>query len=144
MSRLLIPCVLAACFAAACSSKPPVQTRQQPTTPAAVTAFFVQVQDPTRELCTDDTLSSTEWVNVPLVRFSGSAISLNGRSTSEQQLSSWAETYYQPKVERALWVEVSPDGMENADRALLPLLRRFPDLHLRQVAFGFACPKVGK
>jgi len=87
-------------------------------------------------------LSRTEWFNVPVVRFSGTAIDLFGQATTTQDLQDWAKKYYEHKVERALWVQVAPGNVENAERALLPLVRMFPDLQVRQVDFGFSCPKI--
>jgi hypothetical protein len=104
---------------------------------------FEQVKNPEGEVCRDDTLSPTEWVNVPLARFTDT-IELNGRLMSEQDLQHWANTYYRNKAERALWVEVDTAGQAKADHALLPLLRTYPNLHLRQVEFGFSCPKLPK
>lgn len=104
----------------------------------------MQVKNPVRELCTDDTLSPTEWINVPLARFAHSSLELNGRTISEQRLVDWAERYYKTKTERGLWLEISPEANADAEHALLPLLRLYPDLQLRQVDFGFTCPKLQK
>jgi hypothetical protein len=120
-----------------CSTKSPERAKQPSVT-------YVQVKNPVRELCTDDTLSPTEWINVPLARFARSSLELNGRNISEQGLADWAERYYKTKAERGLWLEISPEANADAEHALLPLLRLYPDLQLRQVDFGFTCPKLQK
>ncbi len=137
----VIICALAVCFWGGCQSKSALQTaKTSPIAPLHVS--FIPVEDPISQLCTDDTLSQTEWFNVPVVRFSGTAIDLFGRTTTTHDLQHWAKKYYEHKVERALWVQIAPGDVENAERALLPLVRIFPDLQLRQVDFGFSCPKI--
>jgi hypothetical protein len=137
----LIMCALAVCFQGGCQSKPPLQTATtSPIAPLHVS--FIPVEDPICQLCTDDTLSRTEWFNVPVVRFSGGAIDLFGRTTTARDLQDWAKEYYEHKVERGLWVQIAPADVENAERALLPLVRMFPDLQVRRVDFGFSCPKT--
>ena len=42
-------------------------------------------------------------------------------------------------AEQALWVQLSPEDRPIAERALLPVVKSFPQLHLRQVDPGFAC-----
>lgn len=95
-------------------------------------------------MCRDDTLSPTEWFNVPFAVFSAGTVHLNARAASEQELNAWANQYYKAKAERALWVQISPDSTALAKRALTPIIRAYPDLQLRRVQFGFACPKVAK
>lgn len=102
------------------------------------------VQNPGRELCSDDALLPAPWVSVPLVRFSGSGARLNGRPVSDARLLEWATGYYATKAERALWVQISPEAASNAERALGAIVRKYPDLQLRQVDFNFSCPKVGR
>ena len=138
MKTLFITTLAALCVLAGCSSKSRLADERQPT------VRYVQVKNPDRELCTDDTLSPMEWINVPLARFANSSLELKGRTVSEQELLDWATTYYRTKVERGLWIEVSTESKGNAEHALLPLLRLYPDLQLRQVQFGFTCPKLWK
>lgn len=95
--KLLFVATLAVmCALDACSSKSPMTDERQP----AVT--YVQVKNPERELCTDDTLSPTEWINVPLARFAQSGLELNRRNVSEQGLLDWAEKCYRTKAEKGL------------------------------------------
>ncbi|MGA7460704.1 MAG: hypothetical protein WBW69_10785 [Candidatus Korobacteraceae bacterium] len=138
MKTLFIATLAALCVLAGCSSKSRLADEREPT------VSYVQVKNPERELCTDDTLSPVEWINVPFARFANSSLELNGRTVSEQELRDWAAKYYRTKVERGLWVEVSPESEGNAEHALLPLLRLYPDLQLRRVQFGFTCPKLQK
>lgn len=134
-------CALTVCFWGGCQSKPELQSaKMSPIAPPHVS--FIPVEDPISQLCTDDTMSRTEWFNVPVVRFSGAAIDLFGRTTTPHDLQEWAKKYYEHKVERGLWVQIAPGDVENAERELLPLVRMFPDLQLRQVDFGFSCPKI--
>jgi hypothetical protein len=81
---------------------------------------------------------------VPLARFSGADVQLNGREVSEQEFAVWADDYFKRKAERVLYVQVSPDGKLNAEHVLTRIVRSYPDLHLRQVEFGFTCPKLTK
>jgi hypothetical protein len=139
----LIICVLAVCFWAGCSSKSAVPISK--TSPVARQRIsFIPVKDPVRELCTDDTLSRTEWINVPVVRFSGTAINLLGHTATPKDLQDWAMKYYEDKAERGLWVQIAPGSDGNAEQALVPLVRMLPDLQVRQVEFGFSCPKIHK
>jgi hypothetical protein len=100
------------------------------------------VQNPAEEMCRDDTSSPTEWFNVPVAVFTAATVKLNGRAVSEQALNVWANNYYKRKAERALWVQIPPDGNITAERALVQIVRVYPDLQLRQVEFGFTCPKL--
>ena len=141
-SKMLhIVCALAVCYSGGCQSKSTLQTANtNPLAPPHVT--FIPVKDPISQLCTDDTMSRTDWFNVPYVRLSGTAIELFGRTTTAHDLQDWAKEYYEQKVERALWVQIAPGQIENTERALSPLVRMFPDLQVRQVDFGFTCPKT--
>ena len=137
----LIICALAVCFWGGCQSKPALQSaKTSPIAPPHVS--FIPVEDPVSQLCTDDTRSRTEWFNVPVVRFSGAAIDLFGRTATTKNLQDWGMKYYQSKAERALWVEIAPGSVGNAEQALAPLVRMFPDLHVFQVEFGFSCPMI--
>ena len=137
----LIICALAVCFWGGCQSKSALQSaKTSPITPLHVS--FIPVEDPVSQLCYDDTLSRTEWFNAPVVRFSGPTIDLFGRKATTKELQDWAKEYYEHKVERALWVQIAPGNVGNAEQALLPLVRMFPDLQVRQVEFGFSCPKI--
>ena len=102
---------------------------------------FIPVEDPISQLCTDDTLSRTEWFNVPVVRFSGTAIVLFGRTTTTHDLQEWAKDYYEHKVERGLWVQIAPGDVENAERALLPLVRMFPIYNCVRLISDFLAPR---
>jgi hypothetical protein len=104
--------------------------------------MFEEVQNPLRELCTDDTLSRTEYVNVPLVRMEGTKIALNGASVSAKDLLDWAQKKYKNLPEQALWVQGVPDNSAIAERVLLALVQSLPHLQLRKVAPQFACPKL--
>jgi len=57
-------------------------------------------------------------------------------------LQDWASEYLERKAERALWVQIAEGSVEDAEKALEPLVRMFPDLHVRQVEFGFSGPKI--
>ncbi len=100
------------------------------------------VDNPAAEMCRDDTLTPTERFNVPVVIITAASIQLNGQVASEQQLKTWANDYYKNRTERALWVEIAPDGAANAQYALRPIAEIYPELQLRQVRFGFVCPKL--
>jgi hypothetical protein len=68
---------------------------------------------------------------------------LNGTAATMEALREWAKEYYEHKFERVLYVQISPDSRSDAERAMLSLTTRmFPDLHVRQVEFGFTCPKI--
>jgi hypothetical protein len=116
-----------------CSSRPPLETTPQ------VRVVFEPVTDPVRELCTDDSSHRTDYINVPLVRFIGSTMELNGVPSSERELLDWAQKKYPIMAEQALWVQLSPENRPIAERALLPVVKSFPRLHLRQVDSGFMC-----
>jgi hypothetical protein len=131
-------CISALCLLAGCSSKSKVEEHPR------AKVMFQEVQNPQRELCTDDTLSRTEYINVPLVRLTGTTIALNGLSVSERELLDWAQKKYKNLPEQALWVQISPDNGAIADRALLPLVQSLPQLQLRRVAPEFSCPKLRK
>ncbi len=102
------------------------------------------VQDPSSELCRDDTHNRTDYINVPLVRFVGSTIELNGAPSSEGELLDWAQKRYRNMAEQVLWVQVSPEDKARAERALLPLVKSLPRLGLRLVDPVFTCGKQGK
>jgi hypothetical protein len=138
MKKSAIACVLALGAASGCTSRTPHAEQQQPT------LNYTQVQNPAREMCRDDTLSPTELFNVPLAVFDAGTVQLNGRAASERELSEWADEYYKARAERALWVQISPESAALAERALIPIVRVYPDLQLRRVQFGFTCPKVAK
>ena len=59
-----------------------------------------------------------------------------------EALRAWAKEYYEHKFERVLYVQILPDSRSDAERATLSLTRMFPDLRVRQVEFGFTCPKI--
>ena len=137
----LIICALAACSWSGCQSKSALQSATAgPTSPRHVS--FIFVNDPVDQLCYDDTRSRTEWFNVPVAKFSGAAIDLLGRPATTKVLQDWATKHYEHKVGRELWVQIAPGSVGNAEKALLPLVRMFPDLQVRQVEFGFSCPKI--
>jgi hypothetical protein len=132
---------LAVCLWGGCSSKSSLPApKASPTAPLHVS--LIPVENPVDQLCYDDTLSRTEWFNVPIAKFSGTAIDLLGRPATTKDLQHWATGYYEHKVERALWVQIAPGSVGNAEQALVPLVRMFPDLQVRQVEFGFSCPKI--
>ena len=136
----VIICALALCFWAGCSPKSASTKKAIPT--ASPQISFILVEDPVNQLCYDDTASRTEWFNAPVVRFSGDTIDLFGRPGTPKDLEDWVSKYYEHKVERALWVQIAPGSFDNAELALVPLVRMFPDLQIRQVEFGFNCPKI--
>ena len=123
------------CFVVGCSSKP------SPVVPSQARVVLKSVQDPIRELCTDDTFHRTDYFTRPLVRFVGSAIELNGAPSSAEELLGWAQKKYKRSEEPTLWVQVSPESMPVAESALLPLVQSLPQLQLRQVDRGFTCIK---
>jgi hypothetical protein len=126
---------LALCFLAGCSSKAPLAA------PPEVQVVFQPFQGPSSELCRDDTHNGTDYINVPLVRFVGSKIELNGAQSSEAELLDWAQKKYKNMAEQALWVQVAPDDKPRAEHALLPLVKSLPQLQLRQVDPSFTCSK---
>ncbi len=134
MTRIAVALALA--FAIGCYSKPQK--------PQVALLTFRPVQNPAQEMCRDDTESPTDWFNVPVAEFTGSTVQLNGHLSSERELAAWAHDYYKAKAEKALWVEISPDGMGTAERALKPIIQTYPDLQLRRVDFDFRCPNVPK
>jgi len=137
----LIVCGLTVCLWGGCSSKSSLPApKASPIVPLHIS--FIPVENPVDQLCYDDALSRTEWFNVPAAKFSGTAIDLLGRPATTKDLQDWAMRYYEHKVERALWVQIAPGSVGNAEQALGPLVRMFPDLQVRQVEFGFSCPKI--
>ena len=135
---------LAICTAAylCCGCSPKSQPAPKASSIAEVHVSFIPVKDPVIQLCTDDTLSRTDYFNAPVAKFSGTTIDLFGRTATTKDLEEWAAKYYEHKVARALWVQIAPGSVDNAERALVPLIRMFPDLQARQVEFGFSCPKI--
>ncbi len=125
-----IICGLAVCFSVGCSSRSSLPTPMA-SPMASLHVTFIPVDNPVDQLCYDDTLSRTEWFNAPVAKFSGAAIDLFGRPVTTKDLQDWATKYYEHKVERALWVQIAPDSVGNAEQALLPLVRMFPDLQVR-------------
>jgi len=109
---------------------------------AEVQVSYRAVQNPVSEMCTDDSESRTEYFNVPLVRFDGPRISLNGRPTSASELLAWAQAKYTNLPEQAVSVQFSPDNKVNADNVLLPIAEALPRLQLRRADFTFRCPKL--
>jgi len=141
MSGMVLAIALLLCVLSGCSSKPIAESRHpNPTAPASMQ--FVPVQNPVRELCTDDTLSHTEWFNHPVVVFSGNVIQVGGQAATLESLRESASKYYEHKAERVMWVQIGPNGKANAERATKLLSRQFPDLQVRQVEYGFTCPKL--
>jgi len=116
-----------------CSSKPSIEIAPQ------AQVVFEPVTDPVRELCTDDSSHRTDYFNVPLVRFVGSAMELNGRPSSDRELLDWAQKKYPKMAEQALWIQVANKDQPIAERALLPIVRLFPQFHLRRVDPAFTC-----
>ena len=121
------------CLMLGCSSTPRLEIAPQ------VRVAFQPVPDPSRELCTDDTHNRTNYVNVPLVRFEGSTMELNGVPSSESKLLNWAREKYKNMAEQTLWVQASPEDRPRAERALLPLIQCLPRLQFRLVDPGFTC-----
>lgn len=130
--------LLALCSGAGCSPRTPLAP------PAQDHVMLQPVQDPSSELCRDDTHNRTDYINVPLVRFVGSTIELNGAPSSEGELLDWAQKRYRNMAEQVLWVQVSPEDKARAERALLPLVKSLPRLGLRLVDPAFTCGKQGK
>jgi hypothetical protein len=128
---LLSTCILTLCLIPSCSPNPPLELSPQ------VRVVFQPVSDPVRELCTDDTLNRTDYINVPLVRFVGSTIELNGTPSSAGELLDWARKKYKNTAEQALWVQVSPEDRPIAEHALMPLVQAWPRLDLRLVDPSF-------
>jgi len=140
MNRLFI-CGLGLLFSSGCSSKPSVPAPQQHLA-APLHALFIPVENPVGEMCRDDTFSLTEWFNVPVARFAGTAINLNGRDVTADGLYGWAEKYYERKSDRVLYVQIEADSMANAEHALEPIVRLYPSFMVRRVEVGFTCPKL--
>lgn len=88
-------CVSAMSLMMSCSTNTPVSAPHS-------RIVFPTVPTPVLELCTDDTLSRTDYINVPIVRFAGSKIELNGAQWSEQELLEWAQGRYKSLPEEAL------------------------------------------
>ena len=141
MPRTVISSTLLLCLLSACSSKPNVELSQSSPTASASTSF-IRAQNPVRELCMDDTLSRTEWFNQPVVAFIGNEIQVGGKAATIDSLKESASKYYEHKAERVMFIQVGPDGTVNAERATKLLVERFPDLQVRQVEYGFTCPKL--
>jgi hypothetical protein len=100
------------------------------------------VANPIAEMCTDDTESITDYFNVPVIRFEGPRIELNGTSTSANDLLTWALKRYTNLPEQAVWVQFSPENKPTADQALLPIVKALPRLQIRRADFNFRCPKA--
>ena len=104
--------------------------------------LYRPVADPTAEMCTDDSESRTDYFNVPVIRFDGSRIELNGTSTTANDLLTWAVGRYTNLPEQAVWVQFSPENRPTADQALIPIVRALPRLQVRRADFNFTCPKL--
>lgn len=104
--------------------------------------LYRPVTNPIAEMCTDDTESRTDYFNVPVIRFEGSRIELNGTSTSANDLLTWALKRYTNLPEQAVWVQFLPDNKLAADQALLPIVKALPRLQIRRADFNFTCPKL--
>lgn len=104
---------------------------------------LIPVANTVRELCTDDTLAVSPFIEVPLLTIDAATIRLNGKSVSQKTLVAWARTYYHRKAEKALWVQINgPDHMM-AFRTLRPLEEIFPDLEFREIDPRFVgCPQT--
>lgn len=135
-------CGLVVCLWDGCSSKSSSSSSPATTPNPPLHVSFLPVENPVNVMCTDDTLTRTEWFNVPVVRFSGSTIKIFGRTVTTQELQDWATKYYYNKAERGLWVQIAPGSLGSAEDRLLPLVRMFPDLHVFHVEFEFSCPKI--
>lgn len=131
VASLLIPNVVLGCSKAG--------TRQEPRQPRLV---YQSVANPVREMCTDDTESRTEYFNVPVVRFEGSIIRLNGLVTSANDLREWALRKYKNLPEQAVWVQFTQENQNTADDALVPIHMALPRLQIRRTEFTFVCPKL--
>ena len=116
-----------------CSSKPLPEGRSQ------ARVVFQSVQDPIRELCTDDTSHRTDYFTGLLVRFEASTIVLNGARSSAGDLLGWAQKKYERSAEPTLWVQFSPDSTPLAESTLLRLVQSLPHLKLRRVHPDFNC-----
>jgi hypothetical protein len=103
---------------------------------------YQAVANPIWEMCTDDTGSRTEYFNVPVVRFEGPRILLNGVTTSADDLLAWAQKRYSKLAEQAVWVQFSSDNTLSVDHALLPIAEALPRLQIRRVDFNFNCAKL--
>jgi hypothetical protein len=103
---------------------------------------YQAVANPIGEMCTDDSESRTEYFDVPVVRFEGPRILLNGVTTSANDLLAWAQKRCTKLAEQALWVQFSSDNKLSADRALLPVAKALPRLQIRRADFNFSCPKL--
>jgi hypothetical protein len=132
-TRIIPALVAALCAVCGCSSKPSAEAQPQ------VRLTFRSVQDPIHELCIDDTYHRTHYFTGPLVRFEHSTITLNGSPSSAEKLLDWAKERYTRSAEPTLWVQVSPDGVQLAEDAPLPLVRSLPHLQLRKVDPDFSC-----
>jgi hypothetical protein len=66
---------------------------------------YLAVANPIREMYTDDSESRTEYFDVPVVRFEGPRILLNGVTTSANDLLTWAQKRYTKLAEQAVWVQ---------------------------------------
>jgi hypothetical protein len=107
-----------------------------------VQVSYRPVANPITDMCTDDTLSRTDYFNVPVVRFEGSGIQLNGTPTSATDLLAWALKEYVNRAEQVMYVQFSSENKLTADRALLPIAKAFPSLQIRRADFTFFCPKL--
>jgi hypothetical protein len=119
-----------------CRKEKALQESQQPK------VTYRSVANPLLEMCTDDSESRTEYFNVPVVRFEGSAIRLNGKSTSANDLQDWAMRKYRNLPEQAVWVQFLDVDEVSADQALLPIAMVLPSLQIRRADFSFYCPRL--
>lgn len=133
--RAVFSCALLA-LTVGCSHRQPLKATQQ------VKVVFEPIPHIIQELCTNDTLSRTDYINVPVVRLTDSKIVLNGSAISETELLDWGTKKFANSAEQYLWVQVSPQSKPFAEQVLSPLVQSLPRLHLREVDSSFACPKL--
>jgi hypothetical protein len=136
LTALTFACCMVSGTATGCRQKTPIERTQEPQVP------YQAVANPIWEMCTDDTGSRTEYFNVPVVRFEGPRILLNGVTTSADDLLAWAQKRYSKLAEQAVWVQFSSDNTLSGDHALLPIAEALPRLQIRRVDFNFNCAKL--
>ena len=126
-------------FAAQLSDLVPVEPLER-SNPPSVPLPIVPVEDTIREMCQDDTLHISSWIQVPYVQIEKGSFRLNGSEVSDDEFLVWGKQYYERKAEKGLWVQILSDA---ADLHQLTLLHKmFHDINFREISPTFhACPK---
>jgi hypothetical protein len=89
-TKRMVPaaCLLTLGLSVSCSTENKKELSREPQ------IVYETIKDPIAEMCTDDSGARTEYINVPLVRFTGSNLELDGASMSATELLQWARREY--------------------------------------------------